>query len=474
MSQLTADCLNKILEYLKDDMFTLHSCLLVNRLWCEVSVRFFWRNNYDHSTSNFVTLIACLPVESKEILSKNGIIISIPTSKLPIFNYASFCKVLLVDQVYYKLKQILKNQKSISSQNLSNNMYILTKEIFKLYMSQIGSLKELIFQEYLDTNFYSYPEAKDCLKNLSKLTCSSNISSEFFYQLSQICHNISSLDLSVEKVISNGLTDLISVQKNLKYLNINHYTNGDLKDIISSLANPNKINKLVLYTLQHTLLSFITKFTDLQELGLFLNYYRCFKDFEKLQYAIFPKLQILKIRSASSKYELLIKFLENNGDNLKECHIDNYRNRNRNSNSLNLAIAKFCPNLQKLSTGFKSSELETLKIVYNSCQYLESINIWCGGEYLSEKEALEAFVKYSHKNVYEIILYHVYSTRSKLLPEELESFFISWTNRVPQKLLSLIIINNYNNSLDINAENMKIINKYINLGVIKKFKKIIL
>ena len=45
------------------------------------------------------------------------------------------------------------------------------------------------------------------------------------------------------------------------------------------------------------------------------------------------------------------------------------------SNSLNLAIAKFCPKLRKLSTGFKNSELETLKLVFNSCQYLESIRI---------------------------------------------------------------------------------------------------
>src|SRR5436190_23288261 len=88
MSQLSADCLNEIFEYLEDDKFTLYSCILVNRLWCKVSVRILWRNNYNYST-----LISCLPNESKEILSNNGIFISTPTSKPPIFNYASFCKV---------------------------------------------------------------------------------------------------------------------------------------------------------------------------------------------------------------------------------------------------------------------------------------------------------------------------------------------------------------------------------------------
>src|ERR1043165_1941117 len=90
MSQLSTDCLNEIFEYLEEDKVTLHSCLLVNRLWCEASVRILWRN-----IRNYNTLIACLPSESKETLRRNRII----TSKPPMFNYASFCKVLSVDEV---------------------------------------------------------------------------------------------------------------------------------------------------------------------------------------------------------------------------------------------------------------------------------------------------------------------------------------------------------------------------------------
>ena len=66
MSQLPADCLDGIFEYLQDDeftLYTLYTCLLVNRLWCKVSVRIFWKN-----IVNYNTLIICLPNESKEIL----------------------------------------------------------------------------------------------------------------------------------------------------------------------------------------------------------------------------------------------------------------------------------------------------------------------------------------------------------------------------------------------------------------------
>src|SRR5215472_3001490 len=103
MSQLPADCLNDIFEYLKGDRATLHSCLLVNRLWCKLSVRLLWSDFLCYIKPNFRTLISCLPNESKEILSNNGIVISTPTSKPPIFNYASFCKVLSITRVHNML-----------------------------------------------------------------------------------------------------------------------------------------------------------------------------------------------------------------------------------------------------------------------------------------------------------------------------------------------------------------------------------
>src|SRR6266542_6874098 len=118
MSQLYTDCLSEIFEYLENDQFTLNSCILVSRFWCEISVRIFWRDVWNYSISNFSTLIACLPNESKEILYENGIIISTPTSNFPTFNYASFCKVLSINQVHGMVKKLLKHQQSTSPHNL--------------------------------------------------------------------------------------------------------------------------------------------------------------------------------------------------------------------------------------------------------------------------------------------------------------------------------------------------------------------
>src|SRR6266496_6007720 len=140
MSQLPDDCLNKIFEHLEYDKITLYSCLLVNRLWCKISVRILWRD-----IRNYNTLIACLPNESKEILFKNKIIISTSTLKPPIFNYPSFCKSLSVYSVNYNIRKLLNKQQNISTQNLKDNICIVLQEIFKLLMSQITSLKKLTF-----------------------------------------------------------------------------------------------------------------------------------------------------------------------------------------------------------------------------------------------------------------------------------------------------------------------------------------
>ena len=74
-------------------------------------------------------------------------------------------------------------------------------------MSQVTSLRQLTFygidlvQDTSHKTLTSYPGARDCLKDLSELYCYSDICPEFFYQLSQICHNISLLDIKNFKML---------------------------------------------------------------------------------------------------------------------------------------------------------------------------------------------------------------------------------------------------------------------------------
>src|ERR1044071_8885876 len=133
--RLPADCLNDIFEYLNDKA-DLRSCLLVDRLWCEVSVPILWK-----TIQNYNTLITCLPNESKEILQKNEIIISTQNLKPPLFNYVAFIKTLSVEKIC-RIISLLQNEDE-------NKSILVTQELFKMFMNQI-SLKNLVF--YLDSS----------------------------------------------------------------------------------------------------------------------------------------------------------------------------------------------------------------------------------------------------------------------------------------------------------------------------------
>src|SRR5438034_5017020 len=153
-SQLPIDCLIKILECLEEDKVALHSCLLVNRLWCKISVKILWREIgifkhkmnkiSDRSLKILRILITCLPNESKDLLFKKGV--STSTSKSPLFDYALFCKAisiphLMIDDYSYKKRF---SETIIDCYRNCYRTYFITQEILKSFMKQT-SLKQLVF-----------------------------------------------------------------------------------------------------------------------------------------------------------------------------------------------------------------------------------------------------------------------------------------------------------------------------------------
>ncbi|RIA99328.1 hypothetical protein C1645_811565 [Glomus cerebriforme] len=465
--QLNYDCLRKIFKYLEEDQNTLHSCLLVNHLWCEASVVTLWRDIWRYKYKDyqiFSTLIACLPNKSKNLLYKNKIFITTPTYKPPLINYVSYCKVLSICKIDRMIERVLENQQITNS-----NKYLLSNEILKMFMmNQISSLKSLdYYSGYLkkarDVHFTDFPGAKEYLMNLSELYCSSD-NSKFLYKMSEICQRIQTLAITFKDVISNGVAKLISSQKNLKHLRLVQTFDGMCwTEIIPSLKIQSiELTKLYLSSYSVNVpISFIINFKNLQELVLSFKSERAFLDnFDQLKQVTFPQLKVLKFLDECPKVETLIEFLEINGKNLEELYVTN------NDNLLNLAIAGLCPNLKSLYAIFKDDEIETLKVILSSCQHLESIRVWCDGEYLNEKDFLGILAKYSSKNLYELRIYYVFDGPSEIFPEELEEFFINWRNRIP---LSFIVKGSCVNSFENKKENMEIIEKYKRLGIIKKF-----
>jgi len=177
---------------------------------------------------------------------------------------------------------------------------------------------------------------------LSELRCDSDVLPEIFSQLSKICHNIKSLDIEFKDYPSSELTELISSQNNLEHLSLSTHMDALDIQIVILIPLTKQFNTITRLTLQnYEPISFIVNLTKLEELSL--TYYYSFPvDFEVLRYAIFPNLRDLKFYRQRPKTEMLSKFLENNGKNLKSLHISG-----RNNDSLNsIIVDKLCPNLK--------------------------------------------------------------------------------------------------------------------------------
>ncbi|GES99106.1 hypothetical protein GLOIN_2v1781359 [Rhizophagus clarus] len=461
MTRLNVDCLNEIIEYLEDDEETLYSCLLVNHLWCVISVKILWRR-----IRNYYTLINCLPDESKKILIENGI--SITASKPLLFNYARFCKCISYHELNNNIEWLFKKQQSISIFQSSKNC--IRQEIIKFLMSQITSLRKLNFPIEFSTenNMKTFITHFELINNLSELHCYSNIYPKFIYQLTQVCHTIQTLKItsatdhsdmsrdliSVVKEKFYIFRDLISTQKNLVYLSFEKFSYFECDYLIAKI--PSTLIKFAFingfgssYIPLHT----IHNLSNLQEFT-----------FSSHKAHFFAKRDVWdeKLGCMSDFYrpEPLTDFLINNGSNLKIIYI------NKNNQHLNRIIRKYCKNARILNTDLTNIHSLELKYFFNDLPFLESIKInMCSLGEFNEKHLFELIVNESPKNFCELKLFYGDKIKSTLVPEELEIFLKSWENRIPQKSLSLVITGS--NSFIKNNGNINVIEKYIKLGSIK-------
>ncbi|CAG8511765.1 9397_t:CDS:2 [Diversispora eburnea] len=111
--QLPEDCIEEILEYLEDDIITLHSCSLVSRTLCKIAIPILWRQPFRYKRHNPSSALIetywnflkkeYVTSEDKMILSDFGIEISqqqLKQKKEEIFNYPSFIKRLNSRDLY--------------------------------------------------------------------------------------------------------------------------------------------------------------------------------------------------------------------------------------------------------------------------------------------------------------------------------------------------------------------------------------
>src|ERR1044072_7247130 len=91
---------NSIIQYLRKDLKSLHSCVLVNRFLCRITIPILWENPFSitcqegHPYNFLDTYLSFIDEDDKAKLKGFGITIRSLSFKRPLFNYPSFLKTL--------------------------------------------------------------------------------------------------------------------------------------------------------------------------------------------------------------------------------------------------------------------------------------------------------------------------------------------------------------------------------------------
>src|SRR5436190_5926003 len=209
MSKLNKDVLFLILLELQNDIKSLYSCLLVNRIWCETTVPILWKNPLKFCPTKdkrklFNVILLHLSEESRDILRNQEIDL---LHQRPLFNYISFWRYLNLSILENMIISAVKSKASI-----------IRSEILKLLINENTKFTHV----YLNT-----PLLNDQLQLISGAECC--FSELKFLQIKifgrnykNILEGFARISKSIKKMSFNitltnisGIIKIIEVQKNL-------------------------------------------------------------------------------------------------------------------------------------------------------------------------------------------------------------------------------------------------------------------
>ncbi|CAI2191265.1 4689_t:CDS:1 [Funneliformis geosporum] len=240
-----------IIQYLRKDLETLHSCILVNRLFCRITIPILWENPFSvkcrrgHRYNFFDIYFSYLNDEDKTSLSDIGIKINPSPFIKPLFNYPSFINTLSIlrlelhtDNLIYDFSKSNSHEFTFNSLREGIEARYSTFPVLKLHPS--GSKNKLIysllFKLFMNSNA-SLKKFSLFFKNSSVIFLTSEIYNMMLNNENFIS-NVDKLDLWIEKrqtLPTRFLATLPSLIPSIKHLSICANTNNTINLFIRNL-----------------------------------------------------------------------------------------------------------------------------------------------------------------------------------------------------------------------------------------------
>ncbi|EXX75661.1 uncharacterized protein OCT59_019079 [Rhizophagus irregularis] len=370
LPELTYD----VIKYFQNDYSTLHSCVLVNRLWCRLAIPLLWENPFSIPTENYNFIEIYLHNLNGELKTKfneheiNEILL--PSNTL--FNYPSFIKYLDLLKFSTSVRKWFYNAKIINLKLVEDTKKLITISLLKIFIENEVNLHTF---EININNYIIY------IEDILELTL----------QNPNFIRNIKNLKISIltrfrnnGSLIDNLILQVIKLHQNLKKVILSYYNLPFYQSLLLS-KDYNCSNTLNIITLYQVNFSGINKIFEQLNVLESVHIIHC----ENLNTSFIQqilnltkpfKLKSLFINAISNIDESLLLLLQKSGGYLKNFSVDRLTYFESELIQQILALVmKYCKNIEFLGIYGITYEnvYPVLNLIENIKQNLNCLSVSC-------------------------------------------------------------------------------------------------
>jgi hypothetical protein len=240
-----------VLKYIQNDFTTLHSCILINRLWCRLAIPLLWENPFSIPTKNYNFIyfyLDNLNDELKTKLNEYKIKDNLLFSNT-LFNYSKFIKYLNTRDFIYFIGKWFENFiytlkfKNNYELELNDFKRLIHMSLLKIFIENEVKLHNLCIEIHRlrDYNLYLYDILELILQNPN-----------FLHNIKELKINIrhcsnNSLFKNHTTLVKNCILQLINSQKNLRGISLGYNNLSFYQSSLLSSNCSNTLNTIILY-----------------------------------------------------------------------------------------------------------------------------------------------------------------------------------------------------------------------------------
>jgi hypothetical protein len=211
---------DEIIQYFRNDFRTLHSCVLVNRLWCRLAIPLLWEDPFSSESFRFIEIYLRRLNEEDKVELHNYWVHNSPYTDT-LFNYLNFIKRLNTKKFIFCIEMVSsiigfftsEEKLPVQIANSSKLARLIGDLLIKLFIENGANLQTFELEMISDNNsIVNFELLLKCLK----LICNMKNIESFYFQMAV-------MDDDEDNVkIEECLIKIMRVQQNLKNISFEH------------------------------------------------------------------------------------------------------------------------------------------------------------------------------------------------------------------------------------------------------------